>query len=322
MSIHREFSLCVLGSEGVGKTSLCSRLCGVPFSRKSGYKPSVEEDSTRWSFEVVSSQGLLLYHLHDWGWTQMRRQGSINQQLMRGSDGAVFVYDVTDRRSKSDFDDFLDWYQRASGFDKPWLIVSNKNDQKKKAVQEAEGMSLANKADRRAYCAVSLVDDTGLDTFVLSLSKIMLGDLNLTVQGISSPASESSLRWSEEQFSLRTANIGLSIVPSKTIRVILVCMNSSVGEKFSEAFLSSKFLLEVVMSPAECDEIVNEGTKSEAETSVASLPVGAILAPPTASKNQQLALTEIAGRKSIPFVISIPRSAVSQVEESLETQRA
>jgi hypothetical protein len=32
-----------------------------------------------------------------------------------------------------------------AGFDKPWIIVSNKNEQKKHAVPEGEGQALANK---------------------------------------------------------------------------------------------------------------------------------------------------------------------------------
>lgn len=43
------------------------------------------------------------------------------------------------------------------------MIVSNKNDQKKRIVTDAEGLSLARSGDRRSYAAVSLVDDTGLD---------------------------------------------------------------------------------------------------------------------------------------------------------------
>ena len=39
---------------------------------------------------------------------------------MRGSDGALFVYDCTEKRSKNDFSEHNDWYQRACGFDKPW----------------------------------------------------------------------------------------------------------------------------------------------------------------------------------------------------------
>ena len=62
---------------------------------------------------------------------------------MRGFDGSLFVYDVNARQSKNDFSDHMDWYQRAVGFEKPCMIVSNKNDSKKKAVQEGEGQSLA-----------------------------------------------------------------------------------------------------------------------------------------------------------------------------------
>jgi len=57
---------------------------------------------------------------------------------MRGKDGAVFVYDVTEKRSRTDYVDYADWYNRAAGFDKPYLIVSNKNDQKKKAVTDGK----------------------------------------------------------------------------------------------------------------------------------------------------------------------------------------
>ena len=75
---------------------------------------------------------------------------------MRGSDGAIFVYDCTEKRSKNDFAEHNDWYQRACGFDKPWLIISNKNDQKKKSVQDEEGKALAKAGPNRDYVAISL----------------------------------------------------------------------------------------------------------------------------------------------------------------------
>ncbi len=122
----------------VGKTGLCERLVGKAFSRKP-HKPTVEGDSaTKYSFEVTSTKGVILFNLYDWAWEEVRKSQSINQQLMRGSDGCIFVYDVNHRQSKSDFTDQMDLYSRASGFGKPILIVSNKNDSKKKAVQEGK----------------------------------------------------------------------------------------------------------------------------------------------------------------------------------------
>ena len=63
------------------------------------------------------------------------------------------MYDITHKRTKTDFVDFNDWYERAAGFDKPYIIISNKNEQKKRAVLDEEGQALANKG--YMYCDLS-----------------------------------------------------------------------------------------------------------------------------------------------------------------------
>ena len=77
----REFHLAVLGTTGVGKTSLCERLVGLSgsFKRTTAYKQSLEENATKYSIELSTSSGLLLFHFYDWGWEQKRRDQSINQ---------------------------------------------------------------------------------------------------------------------------------------------------------------------------------------------------------------------------------------------------
>lgn len=196
----KEFHMCMMGASNVGKTSLCERLHGKVFTRKPS-KPSLEEEASKYSIEVKTSLGLLLFHLYDWAWEVKRwawevkrREDSraVNPQLMRGADGALFVYDVTDKGTLRCFGEFNDWYQRASGllllllhlllrlcieflsqtpqssilrlgFDKPWLIIANKNDTKKKVVQDSEGQAVVKAGDRRQFAAISLVDDTGID---------------------------------------------------------------------------------------------------------------------------------------------------------------
>eukprot|EP00596_Hydrurales_sp_CCMP1899_P007335 CAMPEP_0119045478 /NCGR_PEP_ID=MMETSP1177-20130426/40241_1 /TAXON_ID=2985 /ORGANISM="Ochromonas sp, Strain CCMP1899" /LENGTH=195 /DNA_ID=CAMNT_0007017347 /DNA_START=61 /DNA_END=645 /DNA_ORIENTATION=- len=193
-TVKQEFRFTVLGSAAVGKTSLLQRLSGKPFNRKAGHKPSDEDKATEYSIEVATSIGLLLFHFYDWSWAEKRKTEDISRQLARGSDGAMFVFDVTHKTSKTDFSDFNDWYERAAGFDKPWMIVSNKNEQKKHAVLEGEGQALANKGNQRCYVPISLVDDTGVDETVLALSRLMTKDLNLTVGSVN-VASESSMQW-------------------------------------------------------------------------------------------------------------------------------
>lgn len=143
---------------------MVQRLYGTTFNRKLGHKECDNDDATKYSIDVFSSAGLILLNIFDWDWEQKRKDVNaslFSQQLMKGKDGAIFIYDVTDRRTKSEFAEFSDWYHRSAGFDKPWLIISNKNDQKKKAIQDGEGQALAKAGDRRGYVAVSLVEDTG-----------------------------------------------------------------------------------------------------------------------------------------------------------------
>lgn len=147
IDVKQEFRFTVLGAAGVGKTSLLLRLAGKPFNRKAGHRPSLEDEAIQHSLQVATSAGLLLFHFYDWAWAEKRKDEDISRHLAKGSDGAVFVYDVTEKRSKVDFYDFNDWYERAAGFDKPWIIISNKNEQKKHSVLEGEGQALASKGD-------------------------------------------------------------------------------------------------------------------------------------------------------------------------------
>ena len=306
----KEFHLAVLGTAAVGKTNLCERLIGQAFNRKSGHKPSLDETATKFSIEADSSAGLILFNFYDWGWEQKRRDQSINQELMRGSDGALFLYDVTDRRSMRDYSEFADWYQRAAGFDKPWLIVSNKNDQKKKAVQDGEGQALASKGDKRGYVAISLADDTGLDDLVGLLAKIMMADLNLTVKSFQR-ASDASIEWSNEIADRKTANLGLGLPPMKVKRILLVALNSSVIEKFTEVCTTSEYALEAVSSPDACEEEFAGG--STAEGGSPALPIAAIVVPPTSSESQQAKLKKLVDNHGVVFSVTIPRNVLSAV---------
>ena len=309
----REFNLCVLGSSGVGKTSLLERLEGKAFKRGTT-KVTDADAAVKYSIQITtSSSSVLLFNLFDWNWDVKRKSENINQQLMRGPDGMVFLYDIGERRSKSDFAEFSDWYSRAAGFDKPLLIVSTKNDSKKRAVQDDEGKAMATKGDRRAYVPVSLVDDTGIEEFCSTLCKLMMNDLNITATSYSA-ASEESLKWSEEMGALRLGSIGLGLDVAKTSRVIVVAMNSSVKDKFAEAFSASQYLLECVAYEEELAEIVQNSNDG------VSLPIAAVLVPPTASAGQQERLTALCAGQPTPikFVASVPRNALAAISGACE----
>jgi len=305
----KEFNLCVLGISGVGKSSFCERLCGRPFKRTAA-KVTDTETAVKYSVEISTGAGLVLFNLFDWAWDVKRKSENINQQLMRGSDGVIFMYDITERRSKTEYSEHMDWFSRAAGFEKPCIILSNKNDSKKRAVQDDEGKALATKGDKRSYVPISLVDDTGIDEFCTAICKLMLNDLNVTATSYCN-ASEESLKWSEEMGALRMGSIGLGLAVDKTARIILIAMNSSVKEKFTEVFASSQYLLECIAYEEELADILqmNDGT----------LPIAAVLVPPTASAGQQERLTALCAGLATPikFVASVPRNALAAVSSAL-----
>ena len=215
----------------------------------------------------------------------------------------MFVFDVTDRRSKGDFPEHSDWYQRAAGFDKPWLLISNKNDQKKKAVQDGEGQALARAGHRRDFVAISLVDDSGIDDMMLMLSKLMMQDVNLSMTSGFRAASAATIAWSDDRAAQKTSLIGLCLSVSKSKRVLVVSLNSAVVGKFTESLADTEFEVEAASSAEECEnEII------AAASSSSGLPIVAIAAPPTASSSQQTALLQVAQKHSISFIVSVPRN--------------
>lgn len=222
----------------------------------------------------------------------------------------IYVYILWDNNINLLIIPNKDWFQRAAGFEKPCLIVSNKNDSKKKAVQDHEGQSLASKGDRRGYVPISLVDDSGIDEFMLMLSKLMLSDPNISMQSFKEASSE-SMAWSDEKAILKVADIGLSTIQVKSYTIILVVMNSAVIEKFNETFASSEYTIEAVANADACEEFILSIPSSD------TLPLKCIMVPPTASETQQTRLKSIAEVNKVEFIVSIPKNGLSSIQSAL-----
>jgi len=173
---------------------------------------------------------------------------------------------------------------------------------------------LASKGDKRAFVNISLVDDTGINELVLSLSKLVLNDPNLSMSKFQTISVE-SLAWSDEKALLRIATIGLSsAIQVKSKLVILVAMNSSVIEKFTECFNGSEYALESVSNAEGCEEYLST-LPSDA------LPLAGILTPPTASETQQAKLKTLAAAHHVEFVVSIPKNAMVALTNAISLNK-
>lgn len=300
-----------MGCAGVGKTSLCERLGGKAFERKP-HKVVVSDEAVKHTFEVHTSGGMFLFNLYDWTWEEARKDHDINKPLARGKDGAIFCYDVTRRQSLSDFQDHHEWYQRASGFDKPWLILSLKNDQKKKAVEDVQGKSLTKKGPNRMFAVIDLVDDVGVDEVALNLAKMFTNDSNLSLVSFGA-ASPAALKWSEERAIALTENLGMGGMVEKTSRVMLMVLNSAVAKKFNEMMDASQFEVEQWGSVQQCEDEINATAAGESESDFPTLPIHGILVPPSSSESQQQQLKALADKHGLKFGISIPKNALEAI---------
>jgi hypothetical protein len=289
-----------------------------PFKRKA-YKSTMDEDPVKSTLFLDTDKGRFLVHLFDWNWEEKKRQlDNINQQLMLGRDGMIFVYDVNEKRSIKDFSDYNQWYERAAGFEKPYLIVSSKNDSKKKVTSDGEGAALARAGNHRSYVATSCEEHTGIDDAISGLAKLLLRDANVAVSSYGA-ANEAELQWSEDRKNCAQIGMKLSDLSlAKEGRVLLVAMNSSVAATFTQAFDKSQYVLEHLSSAeeaaAELDPTTPIGDKS-----TCPFPVKAIVAPPTATTGQQRALKGIGDKHGIPLVVSVPRNAVEACQKAVET---
>ena len=107
-----------------------------------------------------------------------------------------------------------------------------------------------------------------------------------------------------------------------------MAMNSSVIEKFTESFVKSEYVLEAVGSIGLCEEalvqyalsktnntvMATEGTSSgDQDTPPLHYPIASIVAPPTATDGQKAALTELANKFNVKFIVAIPRNVLDEL---------
>ena len=111
----------ILGDSSVGKTSLLLKYAD-------GYFPTiyVATIGVEYKIKQINVNGLDI-NLQIWDTAGQERFKSITQNFMKGADGIMYVYDITEKAS---FDNLKNWIRQSEestdGFKK--IIVGNKSD--------------------------------------------------------------------------------------------------------------------------------------------------------------------------------------------------
>ncbi|EAY18161.1 small GTP-binding protein, putative [Trichomonas vaginalis G3] len=133
------FKFIVIGSSGVGKTSLLSRLIDGTFNTENQSTIGVEYLST-----VIEVDGNPV-KLQIWDTAGQEKFRSIAKSYFRHAVGVIMVYDITDRKS---FDDLAFWLNDVHTLCDPnasVTLIGNKLDMaSSRAVTTSEATSFAN----------------------------------------------------------------------------------------------------------------------------------------------------------------------------------
>lgn len=164
--------LTVLGSGGVGKSSLTALVCGGTFSEH--YDPTIEDlytmtfniDGIDRSVDILDTAG-------------QDEFASMLDQWMREGDGFLLVYSITDKPSFEHVKNLVDKIARTKGPQQtkaPIVIVGNKSDlNDSRQVREDEGRAFADKHGFPFFEA-SAITKTNSNACFQQLVKAMTAD--------------------------------------------------------------------------------------------------------------------------------------------------
>ena len=132
-----KLKICVLGSSGVGKTSLLSRYVDNTFS--SNFLNTIGVDMR--VFDV--SYGDYRIKVQLWDTSGQEKYQSLCANYTRGAHGYIYVFDLGDRSSFDKLVDFVLETERVTGECQHNLLLGNKVDSAKSKVNEKEIVDFA-----------------------------------------------------------------------------------------------------------------------------------------------------------------------------------
>lgn len=167
-----DLKIVVLGPSSVGKTSIILRYCKDSFD--SNMQSTIGASFFTHAVECSGREATLML----WDTAGEERFRSVAPVLLRGANGMILVYDVTQPQSLSELDTYLDMFlenvQHSPTAQLPILLVGNKSDMPFHAILKADAESWCEKRRVAIHRNVSAKTGEGINEAVLELVELIL----------------------------------------------------------------------------------------------------------------------------------------------------
>lgn len=168
------FKVAVLGSAGVGKTSLINRYVDRKFSED--YKPTLGASIIAKDVELTADSDIYQVRLVLWDLAGQEKYESVRPMYFQGCVGAILVYDVTRAPTFDEIPDkWLRDFQQYALPESSYLLIGNKIDlDNLRKVDTSEGEDLAESIEASEFIETSAKTGENVEACFINLVKKIL----------------------------------------------------------------------------------------------------------------------------------------------------
>lgn len=159
------FKILLIGNSSVGKSSILLRFSDNIFNES--FLPTIGVDFKIKTFEI---QGKTV-KLQIWDTAGQERFKTITSSYYKGSNGIILTYDITDKQSFKDIENWLAEVEKYAKPDIVKLLVGNKCDlESQRQVTKEEGQELADSLNVK-FIETSAKNSVNIDGAFMTLSQ-------------------------------------------------------------------------------------------------------------------------------------------------------
>jgi len=158
------FKILLLGSQGVGKSSLLCRFADNEFLEN--YRTTVGVDFKIRTVEIDDKT----IKLQLWDTAGQERFKTVTNTYFRGAHGVILVYDITESKSFSELNNWLKEVKDHAPPNSVLMVVGNKCDLDSRAVSTKQGKEFAQSKEA-LFLETSAKEDTNVTKAFLSLAE-------------------------------------------------------------------------------------------------------------------------------------------------------